>query len=140
MEIQPYLFFNGRCEEAVELYRRVLGAKVEMLMRFGESPVPPEPGRLPPTIDKSMDKKVMHAAIRIGESTVLMTDGPTPEPGFRGFSLSLSLSDVVAVERIFAGLAEGGQVRMPLEKTFFAARFGMLTDRFGVGWTIQLAA
>ena len=136
MEIQPYLFFNGRCDEAVELYRRVLGAKVEMLMRFGESPVPPEPGRLPP----GMEKKVMHAAVRIGESTVLMTDGPTPEAGFRGFSLSLSLSDADAVERIFAGLADGGEIRMPLEKTFFAARFGMLTDRFGVSWTIQLTA
>lgn len=80
MEIQPYLFFNGRCEEAVELYRRVLGANVEMLMRFGESPVTSEPGRLPP----GMENKVMHAAIRIGESVVLMTDGPTAVPGFRG--------------------------------------------------------
>ena len=136
MEIQPYLYFNGRCEEAVEFYRRVLGAKVEMLMHFGESPEPPEPGRLPP----GMDKKVMHAAIRIGDSMVLMTDGPTAEPGFRGFSLSLSLADAAAVERIFTGLADGGAVRMPLEKTFFAPRFGMLTDRFGVGWTVQLTA
>ena len=82
----------------------------------------------------------MHAAIRIGDSMVLMTDGPTAETGFRGFSLSLSLADAAAVERIFKGLADGGAVRMPLEKTFFAPRFGMLTDRFGVGWTVQLTA
>lgn len=133
MLVQPYLFFEGRCEEAVELYHRALGAEVEMLMRFSESPDPPPPGTVPP----GWENKVMHACLRTGESRVMASDGCTwDEPGFRGFSLSITVSDEAQAERLFAALAEGGQVQMPLGKTFFSPRFGMVTDRFGLGWMV----
>lgn len=133
MLVQPYLFFEGRCEEAIELYRRALGAEVEMLMRFGESPDPLPPGAVPP----GSERKVMHACVRIGETRVMMSDGGCSEKAqFGGFSLSVTLPDEAAADRVFEALAAGGQVRMPLGKTFFASRFGMLADRFGVGWMV----
>jgi PhnB protein len=130
MQIQPYLFFEGRCEEALGFYRKALGAEVTMLMRFKDSP------------ERTMcrpgdENKVMHAAIRIGESTVLVSDGRCEgRPGFQGFSLSLIAADEAEAERLFTALAEGGQVQMPLAKTFFSSRFGMVADRFGVAWMI----
>jgi len=133
MEIQPYLFFDGRCEEAVEFYRRAVGAEVEMLLRFKDSPEPPQPGMLAP----GNENKVMHASFKIGTTTVLASDGRCQgRPNFQGFSLSLIVSDDASAKRLFAALLDGGQVQMPLTKTFFASSFGTLTDRFGVSWMV----
>ena len=131
--VQPYLFFEGRCEEAIEFYKRALGAEVGMLMRFKDCPEPP-PGLAP-----GSENKVMHAQVTIGQSSVLMSDGRcSGKPGFAGsssgFSLSITLPTEAEIERRFKALAEGGKVTMPLTKTFFAARFGVLEDKFGVGW------
>ena len=135
MTIQPYLFFDGRCEEALEFYRRAIGAEVEMLMRFKDSPDPPPPGMVPP----GSENKVMHASVRIGDSTILASDGcASGQPTFQGFSLSLTVRDEAEADRAFAALADGGEVRMPLGRTFFSPRFGMLADRFGVGWMIYV--
>ena len=135
MRIEPYLFFNGRCDEAIEFYRRTLGAEVTVLMRFKDSPEPPPPGAVPP----GFENKVMHANLRIGESVVMVSDGNCPEQaGFKGFSLSITLSSVEAAERVFAALSDGGQVQMPLTKTFWSPAFGMCTDRFGVGWMVNV--
>ena len=131
--IQPYLFFDGRCEEALEFYRKALGAKVEMLMRNRESPEPPPPGMLPP----GSEGKVMHASLRIGDSVVMASDGHCRgKPSFQGFSLSVTARDEAEAKRFFAALSEGGSVTMPLGKTFFSPAFGMATDRFGVGWMV----
>ncbi len=133
--IQPYLFFNGRCEEAVEFYRKALGAEVEMMMRFKDSPQPPQLETVPP----GLENKIMHTSFRIGESTVLASDGCSAEkPGFWGFSLSLSVPNESEADRVFAALSDGGQVQMPLAKTFWSARFGMVQDRFGVAWMITV--
>lgn len=137
MRIEPYLFFDGRAEEAIEFYRRAVGAQTLMLMRFDEAPDPPPPGAIPP----GSGRKIMHAALRIGDSTVMASDGECGgHTKFAGISLSLTAADDAEAERMFAALADGGQVRMPLGKTFFASRFGMLTDRFGVGWMIVAGA
>jgi PhnB protein len=137
MLVQPYLFFDGRCEEAIEFYRSRLGAKVEMLMRFKESPEPPQPGMVPP----GSEEKVMHASFRIGDTTVMASDGRClGEPSFQGFSLSLTVPDEAAAQRLFTALGDGGQVQMPLSKTFFSPRFGMVADRFGVSWMVLVAA
>ncbi|HEY2389158.1 MAG TPA: VOC family protein [Candidatus Binatia bacterium] len=137
MAIQPYLFFEGRCEEAIEFYRRALGAKVEMMMRYKDGPEPPPPGMLPP----GSESKVMHASFQIGDTTVLASDGRcSGTPRFEGFSLSLTVADEAQAERCFNALADGGEVRAPLTKTFFSPRFGMVADRFGVGWMIYVAA
>lgn len=133
--VQPYLFFNGVCEQAVEFYRKVLGAQVEMMMRFKDSPEPHAPGMVPP----GFENKIMHASFRIGETTVMASDGCGDQKvPFQGFSLSLSVPSEADADRVFAGLSEGGQVQMPLTKTFWSPRFGMLADRFGVGWMISV--
>ncbi|HZQ61739.1 MAG TPA: VOC family protein [Casimicrobiaceae bacterium] len=132
MSIQPYLFYAGRCEEAIDFYRRTLGAQPEMVMRMKDSPAP-QPGNMPP----GSEDKIMHAALRIGEAQLLMSDGMCEgQPRFEGFGLSLTAGDAGTAQRYFNGLAEGGQVRMPLSKTFFADNFGMVADRFGVLWMI----
>jgi PhnB protein len=136
MQVQPYLFFDGRCEEAIEFYRSALGAEVTMLMRFKENPEPQECSMVPP----GSEEKVMHASIRIGDTTVLASDGRCQgQPSFQGISLSLTAADEAEAERLFAALADGGQVQMPLAKTFFSPRFGMVADRFGVSWMIYVA-
>jgi PhnB protein len=136
MLVQPYLFFDGRCEEALDFYRRALGAKVEMMMRFKEAPEQPPSGMLPP----GSENKVMHASFRIGDSVVMASDGHCAQQArFQGFSLSIAVEDEAEAERCFAALAEGGQVQMPLAKTFFSPRFGMVADKFGVGWMIVVA-
>ncbi|MFO1321614.1 MAG: VOC family protein [Burkholderiales bacterium] len=136
MSIQPYVFFNGRCEEAIAFYRSALGAEVVMLMRNRESPDPPPPGCLPP----GSEDKIMHAEIRIGGSSVLVSDGMADgKPEFRGFSLSLTVASPAEAERKFNAIAEGGSVTMPLGKTFFSPAFGMATDRFGVPWMVYVA-
>lgn len=132
MTIQPYLFFDGRCEEAIEFYRKALGAQVEMLMRYKESPEPPPPGMVPP----GSENKVMHASLRIGDSVVMASDDCAGHPQFQGFSLSITVPDAATADRVFNALADGGQVQMPLGKTFFSPRFGMVADRFGVGWMV----
>lgn len=135
--IQPYLFFNGRCEEALEFYSRVIGAKVEMKMRYSENPEPAPPGMVPP----GFEDKIMHTSFRVGQSVIMASDGcETAKSDFKGFSLSLTLPTEAEARRVFDGLAEGGQVQMPLMKTFWSSCFGMLTDRFGVGWMITLPA
>ncbi|MGF1593916.1 MAG: VOC family protein [Kiloniellaceae bacterium] len=137
MQLQPYLFFDGRAEEAAGFYTRVLGAEVEMLMRFKESPEPPQPGMLPP----GSDDKVMHMSLRIGDTRVMMSDGHCQgQPAFKGFSLTLTLAGTAEVDRVFAALAEGGEVQMPLAETFFSPRFGMVADRFGVSWMVIVEA
>jgi PhnB protein len=136
MQVQPYLFFDGRCEEAVEFYQKALGAKVEMLMRFKDSPEPAQPGMHPP----GSENKVLHASLRIGETTVMASDGHCQgKPSFQGFSLSVTAANDAEAERLFAGLGERGQVQMPLTKTFFSSRFGMVADRFGVSWMVIVA-
>jgi PhnB protein len=128
--VQPYLFFEGRCEEAIEFYRSALGAEVMILMRFKDSP---ESGMCAP----EAENKVMHASLRIGETTLMASDGRCEgKLSFQGFSLSLAVPNEIEAERLFASVAEGGQVQMPLTKTFFSPRFGMVTDRFGVSWMI----
>jgi PhnB protein len=136
MQVQPYLFFDGYCEEAIEFYKKALGAKVEMLMRFKDSPEPAQPGMHPP----GSENKVMHATLRIGETTVMASDGHCKgKPSFQGFSLSVTAANDAEAERLFAALGNGGQVQMPLAKTFFSSRFGMVADRFGVGWMVIVA-
>lgn len=137
MEVQVYLFFNGRCAEALEFYKKAIGAEVLTLMRFKDSPEPPQPGMIPP----GSEDKIMHASVRIGNSIVMASDGRCEgQSGFQGFALSLSLANEAETNRVFAALAEGGQVQMPLAKTFWSPRFGMLSDRFGVGWMVSVAA
>jgi PhnB protein len=135
MQVQPYLNFDGRCEEALEFYSRALGAEVTALMRYKDSPQPAA-GMTPP----GAENKVMHASFRIGQSTVMASDCHCgAKPNFQGFSLALTPPNEAAAERVFAALAEGGQVQMPLAKTFFSPRFGVVADRFGVSWMIYVA-
>ena len=134
MVVQPYLFFDGRCEEALEFYKQSLGAEVLMLMRNSDNPEPSPPGMLP----AGSERKVMHVSFKIGETTLMASDGRNGgQPEFKGVSLSLTVPDSDAARRSFDALAEGGQVQMPLGKTFWAPMFGMVADRFGVGWMIS---
>jgi PhnB protein len=137
MQVEAYLFFNGCCEEALNFYRRALGAEVGVLMRYKESPEPPPPGTLPP----GSENKVMHATVRIGDTTVMVSDGHCAgQPDFQGFSLALAVPDVATADRLFDALADGGQVQMPLTKTFWSPRFGMVTDRFGLSWMVNVVS
>jgi PhnB protein len=133
MRVEPYLFFNGRCDEAIEFYKRTLNAQVVMVMRFKDSPEPPKPGTIPP----GHENKVMHAGFKIGETLVMASDGHSAAaPNFQGFALSINVSTEVEADKVFAALAKGGSVMMPLAKTFFSPKFGMLTDKVGVNWWI----
>jgi PhnB protein len=130
MQVEPYLFFEGRCEEALEFYRGALGAEVTALLRFKESPDPNmcQPG---------LEDKVMHATVRIGNTTIMVSDGMSSgNLAFQGFSLALSLTEKAEAERLFTALSDGGQVQMPLAETFWSPLFGMVADRFGVSWMI----
>jgi PhnB protein len=133
MHVQPYLDFNGRCDEALEFYRKAVGAEVAMLMRWKDSP------------DKSMctaenADKVMHSQFQIGDSTIMASDGRcTGKPNFHGIALTISAQTEAEADKLFNGLAEGGQVTMPLAKTFFSPKFGMVADKFGVGWMVLVA-
>jgi PhnB protein len=132
MDIQPYLFLDGRCEEAIAFYRAALGAEQAMLMRFKDAP---DPGMVPP----GDGDKVMHARLQIGSATLLLSDGRcSGQPNFQGFALSLTAPDAATAEQLFGALGEGGTVQMPLAETFFSTRFGMLADRFGVPWMIYV--
>jgi len=135
MQVEGYLMFNGRCEEAVKFYQQALGAKVEMMMRFREAPDQPPPGMLPP----GSGEKIMHTSFRIGETVVMASDGMSFDgPSFKGFSLSISVPSEAEADRVFNALVEGGKVTMPLGKTFWSPRFGMLEDRFGVSWMVNV--
>lgn len=135
--VQAYLFFNGNCEQAVEFYRQALGAEVELMMRFKDSPEPPPPGMTPP----GWENKVMHTSFKVGQTTVMASDGCGPEAtGFQGFSLSLAVPTEAEADRYFNALTDGGKVTMPLTKTFWSPRFGMLQDKFGIGWMISAMA
>jgi PhnB protein len=130
MALEPYLFFEGRAEEAIEFYRSALGAKVVAVMRYKENP---QPLHNPPG---SADK-VMHSLLRFGDSGVMISDGNcSGRPAFQGFALTLEAGDEADAKRKFSALAQGGQVRMPLGETFFAKSFGMVADRFGVSWMV----
>src|ERR1051325_3956611 len=130
--IEPYLFFEGRCEEAMEFYKKALGAEVLFMMRFKESPDPNACKGVP-------GDKIMHATLRIGGGNVMVSDGRCDEPlKFQGFSLSLGVNTEAEADKFFNALIQGGQVIMPLAKTFWSPRFGMLTDKFGVMWMINV--
>ena len=130
MKVQPYVFFDGKCDEALEFYQRALGAKVTAVMRWKEAP------------DQSMvtpgqESKVMHSEFQVGETVILASDGRCMgKPSFQGFALTITADNDADAKRIFNALGDGGQVQMPLEKTFFASLFGMVADKFGVGWMV----
>ena len=132
--VQPYLVFGGRCEDALAFYQKALGAKVELMMRFSESPVPVPPDRIP----AGFENKIMHCTFHIGEATVMATDGCEAGGKFEGISLSLALPAEADAQRAFAALSEGGKVEMPLGKTFWSPCFGMVADRFGVSWMVTV--
>ena len=133
MKVSPYLYFEGRCDEALGFYKNVLGAEVIHLMRFKDSPEPCPDGMMPP----GYEGKVMHATFRIGETELMVSDGMcSGKPQFKGISLSLTPQDPTQAAKLFAALGEGGQVQMPLTKTFFSPAFGMVADRFGVSWMV----
>jgi PhnB protein len=137
MQVQPYLFFDGRCEEALEFYKKTLGAKVEMMMRFKENPDKDKnPNCMP-----ADDNKIMHASFKVGDTMVMGSDGMAAggKPEFKGFSLTVSAKDEAEAEKTFAALSDGGKVEMPLTKTFFSSKFGMLSDKFGIGWMVIVA-
>ena len=132
MQTQPYLVFEGRCEEALQFYHRTIGAEVTMLLRFKDAPKGEQGG--PPA---ALSEKVMHSNVRIGDTTILASDGRcSGHPNFQGFSLALITANDAEAKRTFAALSEGGQVQQPLTKTFFSSLFGILTDRFGVSWMV----
>ena len=133
MKVQPYLYFDGRTEEAIEFYKQALGAEVEMMMRYQESPDAPPPGMVPP----GSENKIMHASFRVGDSILMASDGSCGgKAAFQGVTLSISAKDVAQAEKVFGALSNGGQVQMPLMKTFFSPAWGMVADRFGVSWMV----
>lgn len=134
--VSPYLIFGGRCEEALACYRTELGAQVELLMHYKDSPEPMPPGTLP----SGWENKVMHTTFRIGDSTLMASDGCEAGSALGGFSLHLAVPSEAEADRVFTALAAGGEIKMPLTKTFWSPRFGMLTDRFGLGWMISVTS
>ncbi|MGC9942247.1 MAG: VOC family protein [Verrucomicrobiota bacterium] len=131
--VQPYLIFNGRCEEAIEFYRKALGAEVAMLLHFKDAP---DPAMRPP----GSENKVMHASLSVGDAVILASDGGqcSGQTAFTGFSLSLTAKDVADANRFFTALSDGGKVQMPQAKTFFSPSFGIVIDRFGVSWMVYV--
>ena len=137
MQVTPYVSFEGRCEEAIEFYRKALGAEVKFSMRYSEMPKDACPGGLTP----GTENKICHAELQIGKSVICVSDGRMQAPAkFQGIALSLDLDDVAQCEKAFAALSEGGQINMPLSQTFFAKSFGMVQDKFGVGWMVIVRA
>jgi PhnB protein len=131
MQVQTYLLYNGRCQEALDFYQKAVGAEVVFLMHYNQSPEPCGP------IPAGFENKVMHASFRIGDTDLMASDGNSAEPAkFEGFSLSLKFKTPEQAARAFAALGEGGQVQMPLMTTFFSPKFGMVADRFGVSWMV----
>lgn len=139
MQVQPYLFFDGRCEEALDFYKKALGAQVEMMMRFKEAPPSGNPGEgcAGPMPDGN---KIMHSSFKIGDDVIMASDGMAGgKPEFKGISLALTVKDDAEARQKFTALSEGGVVQQPLVKTFFSSSFGMVADKFGVGWMVTVA-
>jgi PhnB protein len=136
LKIEPYLFFGGRCKEALKFYQKALGAKVDFMMLYKDSPEPMPPDRLP----KGYENKVMHATFRIGQNILMGSDGCGEDDTFRGFSLSISAGTPAEAKKIFTALAKGGKVHVPLAKTFWSPCFGMVQDKFGMGWMVTVQA
>lgn len=133
MNVEPYLYFNGRCEEALEFYKKALGAEVTAMLRFKESPSP----EYNPA---GMEEKVMHACFHVGGSTLMASDGMcNGQAKFEGISLTINATSIEESERLFAAIGEGGNVQMPMGETFFSSRFGMVADKFGVSWMVIVA-
>lgn len=138
MQVETYLFFEGRCEEALEFYKHELGAEVTSLMRYKEAPKPPEGAQpadcmLPP----NSDEKIMHSSFRIGQTALMASDGRcSGKTSFTGFSVAITVTNNAEAERLFAALSKGGQVQMPMAETFYATRFGMVADKFGLSWMV----
>lgn len=133
--VDSYLFFNGRCEEAIHFYKSAAGAKIGMVLKFGESPDPVPEGMVPP----DWDNKIMHCDFTIGQSRIMASDGCASTPDFNGFRLALTVPTEADADRVFAALADGGRIDMPLGKTFWSPRYGMLTDKFGIGWMVMVS-
>ena len=135
MPVTPYLFFNGRCEEALDFYRNAIGAELSMMLRFSDCPEPLDPNMVPP----GSEQRIMHASFMVGDTMLSASDGCPGQPSkFDGFALSLQAGSPAEAERLFAAFGEGGQVRMPLSKTFFSPSFGMVADKFGVCWMVNV--
>jgi PhnB protein len=132
--INNYLFFGGRCDEALEFYKTAIGAEVGFIMRFNESPEPMPPGML----SEGFEKKIMHSEFKVGEMTLMASDGCGEGGKFEGFRLALVVPTEADADKAFAGLADGGTVDMPLVKTFWSPRYGQVTDRFGLGWMVMV--
>ena len=131
MQMNTYLFFDGRCAEAFRFYEQLLGGQIEFMQKAGDTP---ERDRMPP----EQHDIIMHVRMRVGDQVLMGSDAPPPhfeKP--QGFFVSLQIDEPAEAERIFNGLAEGAEVRMPLQKTFWAAHFGMLVDRFGTPWMVN---
>jgi PhnB protein len=136
MAVTPYLFLDGRCEEAIEFYQKHLGADVGMMMRFKDAP--PQEGYTPAA---GTENRVMHACVTINGAPVMMSDGcEGGKAEFKGFALSLDANNAADGERMFKALSDGGKVQQPLIETFFAERFGMVADKFGIGWMVVAGA
>jgi len=130
MHVNPYVFFDGKCEEALDFYKSKLGAKVNVLMRYSENP---NPAHNPP----GSDEKVMHSEFQVGDSKIMASDGLCHgKPSFQGFSLTIQCASDAEAQRLYTALGEGGQVQMPLGPTFFAHSFGMVADKYGIGWML----
>lgn len=137
MFVQSYLFFDGRCEEALDFYKKALGAEVLALMRYKDSPEQPSGEGCGPDTVENLAEKVMHSAFKVGDTTIMAADGfAKGQPEFKGFGQALSVKDDAEAKKAFAALSDGGQVQQPLMETFFATSFGMVADRFGVLWMV----
>jgi PhnB protein len=135
MNVQPYLSFEGRAQEAIDFYKSAIGAKVDMIMHFKDAPPDVQAQMSPESKDK-----IMHSAFHVGDTQIMATDGNcSGKTGFSGISLTLNASDNAEAEKLFAALGNGGQVTMPMSETFFADRFGMVADKFGVQWMVIAA-
>lgn len=134
--LQPYLFYGGRCDEALAFYKKAIGAETSFVMRFNESPEPMPPGMLA----EGFEKKIMHSEFKVGEMTLMASDGCGEGGKFEGFRLALIVPTEADADKAFAGLADGGTVDMPLAQTFWSPRYGQVTDKFGLGWMVMVPA
>lgn len=133
--VQPYLFFNGQCDEALKFYESAIDAQVDFILRFNESPEPMPAEMLPP----DFEEKIMHCSFRVGDCVIMASDGCDVGAKFAGVSLSITVDDEATAHRYFNALADGGKIEMPMGKTFWSPCFGMATDKFGVSWMVGLA-
>ncbi len=132
--VEAYLFFGGQCEAALDFYKTAIGAQIGAIMRFNESPDPIPEGKL----QKGFEEKVMHSIFTVGDTKIMASDGMNEQSNFSGFQLVLNVPTEADADRAFENLSNGGTVKMPLQKTFWSPRYGMLTDRFGVGWMVMV--